>query len=168
LPAPFFEPGVLVFVLAVFELVLEPAFELLPACRALLPLGAELIQHRGELVPRWRVALDGGFARLPHELFERAQSVGGYFLAPLAQGIRQQSAPRRARQSGQQVGATLLDTLYADVSARIELHAARFHRAQRRVVGGECTGAHEQTRQREPARHARASRRARSRNFRSW
>ncbi len=124
LPAPLLEPARLVVVLAVLELVLEPALEALPARRALLALRrraprAPASSWSGVGASRARGAARG----LPHELGERTQALGGDFLAPLAQALRQQVAPRRARQRRQQFRAALLDAFDADVD--------RGHRAAR-------------------------------------
>ena len=56
LPAPFLERAHVIVVLALLELVLEPALEALPARRALLALLAELCEYRVELFAGRRIA----------------------------------------------------------------------------------------------------------------
>ena len=84
LPAPLFEPAGVVVVLAILELVLEPAFEALPTrtpCSPWSPRSASTGSSGRASGASRRAA---PVARLPHELGKRPQAFGGDFFAPLA------------------------------------------------------------------------------------
>jgi hypothetical protein len=70
--------------------------------------------------------------RLADELRQRTQAVGRYVF--LSQRFRQQLAPRRAAERGQQLRTAALHPFHAEIVARIELCAAGVHDAQDRIV----------------------------------
>ena len=150
LPAPSFEPAVILVVLAILELLLEPAFETLPTGGALLTLLAEPGQHRRERFLVRRGAALSGIGRVPHELGERAQAVGGNLLVAFPEGARQQVAPRRSLQCRQQFGAAARHARDADVDARIEARAAGLDHAQRRILRARRRGDPQRRQQPQP------------------
>ncbi len=154
-------------VLAILELLLEPAFEALPTGGALLTLLAEPGQHRRERFLVRRGAALARIAGVPDELGERAQAVRGNLLVAFPESARQQVAPRRLLQRRQQLGATARHALGADVDARIQARAAGLDHAQRRILRTRRRGEQQRRQQPQPL-HDRTTRLSCSRSRRSW
>jgi hypothetical protein len=166
LPAPFFQPARLLVAWPVFQLLLEPSLETLPARRPLLSLLAQLSQHRVENPPLRRGTLRAGIGGVAHQLGQGPQALRGDLFAPLTECARQQFAPGCFLQRRQQLRTAPAHTLDTHIDACIETGTAGVHRAQCRVLGaGRACQAQTQTQHDQQPLHDAVL--ASSRSFRS-